>query len=274
MAHSPAAADEAPEFGQHSGASHAGLLKLSLGSLGVVFGDIGTSPLYAFREATAAALGEDGLPDRATILGVLSLILWALTLIVSIKYVLILLRADNHGEGGTLSLMALAQRGMKQRSRWVLLLGMMGAALFFADATITPAISVLSAVEGLKVVNPGFQAFVLPLTLVIILALFAVQRTGTGRVSFFFGPITLLWFVVLGVSGVVRHRQRSDGAGGREPALRHRLPRQPRLHRPADAGRRVPGGDRLRGRLYRSRPFRPPADNASPGSAWSSRPWR
>ena len=181
---------------------HPGLLALTLGSLGVVFGDIGTSPLYAFREATAAALGEDGTPDRATILGILSLILWALVLIVSVKYVILLLRADNNGEGGTLSLMALAQRGLKTRSSWVLLLGMMGAALFFADATITPAISVLSAVEGLKVVNPAFERMVLPLALVILLGLFAVQRSGTGRVSSFFGPITALWFTVMAVAGV------------------------------------------------------------------------
>ena len=195
---------ESPETAKEVGSqpTHPGLFSLALGSLGVVFGDIGTSPLYALREATAAALAEDGTPDRATILGILSLILWALTLIVSIKYVLLLLRADNHGEGGTLSLMALAQRGMRKPSRWVLLLGMLGAALFFADATITPAISVLSAVEGLKVVNPGFEKVVLPLTLAILLGLFVVQRTGTGRVSAFFGPITALWFLVMAVAGV------------------------------------------------------------------------
>jgi KUP system potassium uptake protein len=183
-------------------ATHPGLLVLALGSLGVVFGDIGTSPLYALREATAAALGEDGVPDAATILGILSLILWALILIVSVKYVWILLRADNHGEGGTLSLMALAQKGMGSASPWVTLLGMMGAALFFADATITPAISVLSAVEGLKIVSERFTAVVLPLTLVILLGLFAVQRTGTGRVAAFFGPITALWFLVMAIAGL------------------------------------------------------------------------
>jgi KUP system potassium uptake protein len=179
-----------------------GRFALVLGSLGVVFGDIGTSPLYAFREATAAAIGEDGTPDRATILGLVSLILWTLTLIVSIKYVLILLRADNHGEGGTLSLMALAQRGLPSHSRWVVLLGILGAALFYGDATITPAISVLSAVEGLTVAAPQFERAVLPVTLVILLALFAVQRTGTGRVSAFFGPITALWFAVMAIAGL------------------------------------------------------------------------
>jgi KUP system potassium uptake protein len=182
---------------------HPGLLALAVGSLGVVFGDIGTSPLYAFRVATATALGEDGLPERATILGLLSLILWALILIVSVKYVVILMRADNNGEGGTLSLMALAQRGMAgRRSGWVLILGMVGAALFYADASITPAISVLSAVEGLTVVTPRLQPIVVPVTLLILVILFAVQRTGTGRVSAFFGPITALWFAVIAVAGL------------------------------------------------------------------------
>ena len=193
---------EAAENG-HDAVAKPGLYALALGSLGVVFGDIGTSPLYAFREAIAAAVGEDASPTRAEVLGVLSLILWTVTLIVSIKYVLILLRADNNGEGGTLSLMALAQRGLKGRhSSWVILLGILGAALFYGDATITPAISVLSAVEGIALAAPRFDDFVLPLTLLILIALFAVQRTGTGRVSTFFGPITALWFLVLALSGL------------------------------------------------------------------------
>ena len=197
----PAAETDAGQNGA-SKAAHPGVLTLALGSLGVVFGDIGTSPLYAFRIATATALGEEGLPDRATVLGVLSLILWALVLIVAIKYVVILMRADNNGEGGTLSLMALAQRGTRSRTALVLLLGMLGAALFYADAAITPAISVLSAVEGLTVIAPAFQPAVLPLTLIILIALFAFQRTGTARVSAFFGPITAVWFAVLAVSGI------------------------------------------------------------------------
>ncbi len=184
------------------GAASPGLLRLALGSLGVVFGDIGTSPLYAFREAIAATTDEGAFPDRVVVLGVLSLILWTLTLIVSIKYVLILLRADNHGEGGTLSLMALAQRGITKPSRWIMFLGIIGAALFYGDATITPAISVLSAVEGLTIATPRLTELVLPITIVILIGLFSVQRTGTGRVASFFGPITALWFCVLAISGL------------------------------------------------------------------------
>ncbi len=196
---------EASENGHDApaGVARPGLFTLALGSLGVVFGDIGTSPLYAFREAIAATTDEGAFPDRVVVLGVLSLILWTLTLIVSIKYVLILLRADNHGEGGTLSLMALAQRGLSSPSRWIVLLGIVGAALFYGDATITPAISVLSAVEGLAVATPRLESLVLPLTIVILIGLFSVQRTGTGRVSSFFGPVTALWFAVLAISGLV-----------------------------------------------------------------------
>lgn len=175
------------------------LLTLSLGSIGVVYGDIGTSPLYAFREAMLAA--GDG--SRETVLGVLSLILWALMVIVTVKYVLILLRADNQGEGGTLSLLALAQRAMGRRSSLVLAMGLIGAALFYGDAAITPAISVLSAVEGLKLVTSGLDAYVLPITIAIIVALFLVQSRGTAAVASLFGPITLVWFLVMGVGGAM-----------------------------------------------------------------------
>jgi KUP system potassium uptake protein len=175
------------------------MLALSLGSIGVVYGDIGTSPLYAFREAMLAA--GDG--SRETVLGVLSLILWALMVIVTVKYVLILLRADNQGEGGTLSLLALAQRAMGRRSPMVLLMGMIGAALFYGDAAITPAISVLSAVEGLKLVTSQLEPYVLPITIAIIIALFLVQSRGTAAVASLFGPITLVWFAVMGVGGAM-----------------------------------------------------------------------
>ncbi|HET7681050.1 MAG TPA: potassium transporter Kup [Xanthobacteraceae bacterium] len=174
--------------------------KLTLGSIGVVYGDIGTSPLYAFREAAKAAAGG-GPVDREIVLGVLSLILWALILVVTLKYVLILLRADNNGEGGTLSLTALAFRALGRRTPVVLALGIVGAAMFYGSSLITPALSVLSAVEGLKVATPAFEPFVLPLTFVILAGLFAVQSHGTGKVSALFGPITVIWFLVMAVIG-------------------------------------------------------------------------
>src|SRR5439155_74675 len=160
---------------------------LTLGSVGVVYGDIGTSPLYAFREAVMAA-GESGPITREVILGVLSLILWALIVVVTAKYVLILLRADNSGEGGTLSLTALATRALGRRTALVFLLGVVGASMFLGDSVITPAISVLSAVEGLKLVTPAFEHIVVPVTIAILLVLFAAQRRGTGAVASLFGP--------------------------------------------------------------------------------------
>src|SRR5215468_11267794 len=161
-----------------------GILTLMLGSLGVVYGDIGTSPLYAFREAAAAA-GQSGPVTREIVLGVLSLILWALIVVVTVKYVLILLRADNKGEGGTLSLTALAARALGQPTTLVFLLGVIGASMFLGDSVITPAISVLSSVEGLKLATPAFEHSVVPLTIVILLGLFAAQRRGTGGVASF-----------------------------------------------------------------------------------------
>jgi KUP system potassium uptake protein len=174
---------------------------LALGSVGVVYGDIGTSPLYAFRVAVVAA-SHSGPVTRDTVLGVLSMILWALVVVVTIKYVLVLLRADNNGEGGTLSLTALATRALGRRW-WLMLLGIIGAAMFIGDSVITPAISVLSAVEGLELAAPGLKNYVMPLAVVILAALFAVQRRGTARVAAFFGPIMLVWFVTLAVTGAM-----------------------------------------------------------------------
>ena len=174
---------------------------LTLGSLGVVYGDIGTSPLYALREAVLAAGGADGTPTRVAVFGVLSLILWALIVVVTLKYVLILLRADNNGEGGTLALMALAQRAVR-RGGAIVLCGIISAALFYGDAMITPALSVLSAVEGLKIVTPAFDPYIVPLTVVILITLFAVQSRGTAQVAAMFGPIMVLWFAALALSGI------------------------------------------------------------------------
>nr|WP_245247804.1 potassium transporter Kup [Tianweitania sediminis] len=173
-----------------------------LGALGVVYGDIGTSPIYAFREALHAASGGN-LATREQILGVLSLIFWALTIIVTVKYILFVLRADNRGEGGTLSLMALVRSSFASRPAVLLGVGMVGAALFYGDAVITPAISVLSAVEGLKVVTPRFEPYVVPITLVILALVFAVQRFGTAKVAIVFGPLTALWFLAIGLSGLI-----------------------------------------------------------------------
>jgi KUP system potassium uptake protein len=181
------------------------LLPLALGTVGVVYGDIGTSPLYAFREAVVAA-GESGPVSRETVLGVLSLILWALIVVVTIKYVLLLLRADNNGEGGTLSLTALATRGLGRRTALVFLLGVIGASMFLGDAVITPAISVLSAVEGLKLVTPAFSHYVVPVTIVILLALFAGQSRGTARVASFFAPVMVIWFVAIAAAGLLHIR--------------------------------------------------------------------
>jgi KUP system potassium uptake protein len=187
-----------------SGDAHpkTGFWALTLGSIGVVYGDIGTSPLYALRESVLAASAPGQPVSEAAVFGILSLIIWALLIVVTAKYVVILLRADNKGEGGTLALMALAQRAARQSAPTIILLGIVSGALFYGDAIITPALSVLSAVEGLKIVAPGFDEFVVPLTVVILIALFAVQSRGTARVAAFFGPITLIWFAAIAAAGV------------------------------------------------------------------------
>jgi KUP system potassium uptake protein len=194
---------------------HSGFWALALGSIGVVYGDIGTSPLYAFREAIIAASGPHQYEqikhghevlERGNVLGVLSLILWALIIIVTLKYVLILLRADNNGEGGTLTLMALASRAVGRLSKAagvVALLGIISAALFYGDAVITPALSVLSAVEGLDVATPTFHPYVVPITIVILIVLFAMQSVGTAKVATLFGPVMAVWFVAIAIPGVI-----------------------------------------------------------------------
>lgn len=202
--HADSAAPEASLPESHFKAS---FWTLTLGAIGVVYGDIGTSPLYAMRETVMAATGgHHGTPvplTRELVIAILSLLIWALILTVSVKYVFLLLRADNKGEGGSLTLVALAQRALGRRSLPVLMMGMAGAALFYGDAAITPAISVLSAVEGLKLVTPNLESYVLPIALVILIALFAVQAHGTGKVAALFGPITLLWFVTMAVLGLL-----------------------------------------------------------------------
>src|SRR5580765_6637348 len=187
-------------------ASSLGLL--TLGAIGVVYGDIGTSPLYALRECFHGIHGVAATHDN--VLGVLSLIFWSLTLIISVKYILFVMRADNNGEGGILALLALVAQGpdAKRKSRAMLIaLGLFGAALLYGDGMITPAISVLSAVEGLEVVTHIFEPYIVPITLVILVILFMIQSRGTARVGMLFGPVMIVWFVtiaILGISWVVR----------------------------------------------------------------------
>ncbi|MBS0333158.1 MAG: KUP/HAK/KT family potassium transporter, partial [Proteobacteria bacterium] len=202
MADTAAGVPETPEESHHSPHKES-FLALALGSMGVVFGDIGTSPLYAMREALRHA--RSTIDPSLSVLGVVSLVTWALILIVTVKYVIFLMRADNKGEGGTLALMALAQRIVPRRSGWVLLLGMAGAALFYGDGIITPAMSVLSAVEGVRDA-PGapheIARLTVPIAAGILIALFLVQSRGTASVAKFFGPICALWFLVLAGLGV------------------------------------------------------------------------
>ncbi|WP_371878336.1 potassium transporter Kup [Corallococcus exiguus] len=194
---SPAAPSEGPESPKR-------IAMLALSALGIVYGDIGTSPLYALRECFTGAHGVT--PTPANVLGVLSLIVWSLIIVVSVKYIIFVMRADNRGEGGILALMALAMhrpRGQSHRARPVLItLGLFGAALIYGDGVITPAISVMSAVEGLSVATPVFQPYVIPISLVILLLLFMVQRKGTAGIGTVFGPLMTVWFLVLAVLGV------------------------------------------------------------------------
>ncbi|WP_353400251.1 potassium transporter Kup [Hydrogenophaga sp. 5NK40-0174] len=187
---------------QKHSASTSSIATLTLGAIGIVYGDIGTSVLYAVKEV----FGSGHVPfTHANVYGVLSIVFWTLTVIVSLKYVTLVLRADNEGEGGLIAMLALASQAVKDKPRtrqWLLAVGIFGTSLFYGDGVITPAISVLSAVEGLVVVSPAFQRWVLPLTLLILFALFAVQKRGTGGIGRFFGPITTVWFVAIALLGI------------------------------------------------------------------------
>src|SRR5215813_8115048 len=178
---------------------------LTLSALGVVFGDIGTSPLYTVKECFSEFTGVQ--PTHDNVLGMLSLITWVLILVVTVKYVMVVMRADNRGEGGVLALMALVMRqaGITERRRHIyLMIGLAGAALFYGDCLLTPAISVLSAIEGLKVATPAFEPYVIAIALGVLIALFTVQRAGTAGVGRWFGPIMVAWFTLLFVLGL-RH---------------------------------------------------------------------
>jgi len=180
------------------------LAALTLAAVGIVYGDIGTSPLYTLR----AVFDEDhGLPlNTPNILGIISLIFWALTIIVSLKYVILVLRAHNRGEGGIMALMALATSSIPRTSKWsfpLLAIGVIGATMFYGDSVITPAISVLGAIEGIEVAAPGMSQYVVPLAVVVLVALYSVQRHGTAGIGRFFGPVMAVWFLVLAAMGIV-----------------------------------------------------------------------
>jgi KUP system potassium uptake protein len=181
-------------------AEHAATLPITIAALGVVFGDLGTSPLYALQEAFAGPHGAAVTPHHTV--GIVSLFVWSLVLVVSVKYIGFLMRADNRGEGGILALLALARSALAGRWRGVVIvLGLFGATLLYGDGVITPAISVLSAVEGVEVASPALHRFVIPLTIAILVGLFVLQRQGSGRVGRFFGPVLALWFVVIAALG-------------------------------------------------------------------------
>ena len=195
------------------------LFALAISAVGVVFGDIGTSPLYTLKEAFSGTHAV--APSADNVLGILSLIFWALMIIVTLKYVLFVMRADNRGEGGIMALMALVVSSTERHSRgrwWIMAMGMFGAALFYGDSMITPAISVLSAVEGLDIAFPGLQRYVIPITIVVIIGLFLVQFKGTATVGALFGPITVIWFLVLALLGVIQIMQNTHVLVALNPA--------------------------------------------------------
>jgi KUP system potassium uptake protein len=194
----------------HDGPKSSGFLALSLASIGVVYGDVGTSPLYTLKEVFN---GPHALAvSHANVFGILSLIFWSLTMVISIKYVIFIMRADNQGEGGIMALttLALKRRHVPWQRSWIMAIGLFGTALFYGDGFITPAISVLSAVEGLEVAAPGLHEFILPIALAVLVGLFSLQRVGTGKIGMAFGPIMCLWFLTLGYWGIQSIQQNPD----------------------------------------------------------------
>jgi KUP system potassium uptake protein len=205
---------QAPTSATHEQGGHghrkAGVAALAIGAIGVVFGDIGTSPLYAFRETFASHHGVPGIQvDPVHIHGVLSLVFWSMMIVVTFKYVLTIMRADNKGEGGSLALLALINR-KSENARWTapfILLGVFATALFYGDSMITPAMSVLSATEGLQYVHPGFKQWIVPIAVAILVGLFSIQARGTDKVGRLFGPIMIVYFLTLAALGLM-HRSR------------------------------------------------------------------
>ena len=228
----------------------------TLGAIGVVYGDIGTSPLYALREATAVA---GGATDVHAMLGVLSLIFWSLLIVISLKYIVFILRLDNDGEGGVLSLVALVEdklAGNSKAAQRLVLLAVLGTAFFYCDALITPAISVLGAVEGLSIIDADMQRLVVPGTLGILVALFAIQRRGTERIGRLFGPIMVLWFVSIGLLGLRAIIHTPEILTALNPGACAARAAQPPGRFAHDPRRRVPRADGRRGALHRHGPLR------------------
>ena len=261
-----------PPAGHHVQGS---MLKLTVGAIGIVFGDIGTSPLYAFRE-TFGGHHSPAPVDKLHIFGVLSLIFWSMMIVVTLKYVIILMRADNKGEGGSLALLALISRkteDAKWGTRRIILLGVFACALFYGDSMITPAVSVLSAVEGLVVVQSSLQPFVLPIAVGILIGLFMIQRHGTAAVGAMFGPVMLVYFFDPGGARRDQHRRRSrrhPRRSIRSGRVRFFVDRAvPRLRR---AGLGGPRRDRRRGALCRYGPFRAAADQGGLAVRRAARP--
>ena len=268
----PPKTGKAKQAEQHHGAGSGGLL---LAALGIVFGDIGTSPLYALQTVFAI---DGGIvrPTQADVYGVISMMFWSITLIVSIKYISVLMRADNNGEGGVMALTALARRlyaSRGSRATSLVILGILGVSLFYGDSLITPAISVLSAVEGVRVAAPGLGHVVVPVAGVILTVLFAVQRFGTGKVGALFGPVMLLWFGALAAAGDRRHRGRTPacwwGCHRPTPCPSSSAIPSSRSSRWARSCWSSPGPRRSTPTWATSAGRR----SAAPGSSWSSRRW-
>jgi KUP system potassium uptake protein len=220
--------EAAPRPGGVRGRSTVAAAGLTLGALGIVFGDIGTSPLYAVQQVFSGAHTIAPEPDR--IYGVISLIFWSLMIIVSLKYVTLIMRVNNDGEGGIMALISLVQRTVLTHKIGLVLLGLVGASLFYGDGMITPAISVLSAVEGLEIAAPGLDAYVVPIAAVILTALFAIQRFGTATVSALFGPVMTVWFTVLAALGLANVVQ-EPGIARAVAVVRGAVLRRSRRHR-------------------------------------------
>ena len=245
-----------------------GIGTLALGALGVVYGDIGTSPLYTIKTAVDWAGGSIA-PEEA--LGILSLIVWTLVIITSVKYVAVIMRADNDGEGGILALMSLL--GIKHGRRpFVIGVGMLGAALLFGDGAITPAISVLSALEGLKTPAPAIEPYVVPLSVAVLIGLFSLQSQGTGRICRIFGPVMTLWFLTIGALGLASIWRHPDVLWALDPRVGLTYVTTHGTGRISYARRGVSLRHGRGGALRRHGPFRPPADTRSLGMGSSCRP--